>query len=366
MWGSDFQFSFPYAGYLLLALLPLVYGRWALALYRKRQQHHYAPHPILSKLLIPRSLLLTRLKEMGWLLIWSLACVALMGPIGNMRYASLSQPSSAKTKTPTSPHEIIFLVDTSASMLVPDGPEKEARLEEAKAILEDMARQLQGQTVSLYAFTSVLTPVVPPTLDYLFLRLALKELHVDEGDVGGTNLAAILTTLQQQAFPQPSSKRYTLVLLSDGGDTAWESAKSQAKEKIEKVILNALPSAQDFHLRLFTIGMGSLTPQAIPKVSFEGKPVLSALEPILLEKLAAKNQGKYYMAQKWTSWELAEELFTQMNKALETESSLAGTERQVANVRQEDVLSDLYYQIPLGIVLLLYLLNLLLPDVRRL
>ena len=40
-------------------------------------------------------------------------------------------------------------------------------------------------------------------------------------------------------------------------------------------------------------------------------------------------------------------------------------ERQVAAVKKEDVIVDLYYQIPLGLALLFYLLNLLLPDVRR-
>lgn len=366
MWGSDFQFNFPYAVFMFIGLLPILYGRWALTHYRKRQQHAYAPTSILRQLLVPRSPFFTRLKDMGWLIIWGLACLALMGPIGNIRYASLSPSSSASVQSHVAPHEVIFLVDTSASMLVPDGPQKESRLEESKAILEDIARQLQGQTVSLYAFTSELTSVVPPTLDYLFLRLAMKELHIDEGDVGGTNLASILIALQQQAFPQPSSKRYTLILLSDGGDTQWEQAKDQAKKQVEQAILKAIPPTQDFHLRLFTIGMGSLTPQAIPHVTFEGKPVLSALEPTLLEKLAAEGNGLYYMSQKWTSWELAEELITQMSKQTENGTPLSEAERQVANVNREDILSDLYYQIPLGIVLLLYMFNLLLPDVRRL
>lgn len=365
--SRDVLFNFPQAGWLLLLLLPLLYGQFALRRYRQRQEQTYASSSLLDRLIIPRSPSLTYTKMVGWLLIWGLACLAFMGPFGHIRYSSMAGPSSpAQAKSHVVPHEVIFLVDTSASMGVPDGPEGETRLEEAKVIMEDIIRQLRGQTISLYAFTSQLSAVVPPTLDYLFIRLSLKELHINEGDVGGTRLAPVLTALKEQAFPQPSSKRYTIIMLTDGGDTQLETLKGEAREKERQAILAAISDPQELHLHLFTIGMGSLKAQTIPHVTFDDKPVMSELEPEILKQLAAQERGKYYMAQEWTSWDLAQELLAQMGKEEWNDQSDFQAERQVAAVKQEDILVDLYYQIPLGLALFFYGILFLLPDVRRL
>jgi Ca-activated chloride channel homolog len=369
MWGREVVFNFPQAGFLLLLLIPLIYGHFALKRYRQKQQNTYAPSTLLSRLLIPRSSILTHTKFVGWTFIWILLCLALMEPFGNIRYSSLSSPSPSSSqplKPHYVPHEVIFLVDTSASMRVPDGPEGKSRLEEAKDIMEDMVRQLKGQTISLYAFTSELSAVVPPTVDYLFIRLSIKELHIDEGDVGGTNFAPVLISLQQQAFPTPSPKRYSIIMLTDGGDNQLEALKGEAQEKARQAILSAIPNPQQLHLRLFTVGLGSLKPQPIPNVTFEGKPVLSKLEPDILQQLAKQERGKTYMANDWTSWDLAHELIAQIGEDELVEEQGPQKERQVAAVNQEDTLVDLYYQIPLGLALLFYFLNFLLPDVRRL
>lgn len=368
MSGRDILFNLPQAGFLLLLLLPFLYGQFTLRYYRQRQQQKYASLMLLSRLLTPRSSSLTYTKIAGWTLVWVLICVALMEPFGNVRYSSLGaySPSSPTHATPhIVPHEVIFLVDTSASMRVPDGPEGEIRLEEAKVIMEDIIRQLRGQTISLYAFTSELSAVVPSTVDYLFTRLSIKELHINEGDVGGTRLAPVLAALQQQAFPEPSPKRYTVIMLTDGGDTQLEALKGTAQEQERQAILNAIPNPQQLHVRLFTIGLGSLTPQPIPNVTFEGKPVLSKLEPDILKQLAAQERGLYYMAQEWTSWDLAQEFIAQMGEEELIEQQKFQQERQVAVIKKDDILVDLYYQIPLGLALLFYLLNFLLPDVRR-
>ena len=369
MSGRDILFNFPQAGFLLLLLLPMLFGHFALRRYRQRQQQAYAPSPLLSRLLIPRSASLTYAKFMGWTLIWILTCLAVMEPFGNIRYSSLASPSPSSPshfKPHYVPHEVIFLVDTSASMGVPDGPEGETRLEEAKVIMEDVVRQLRGQTLSLYAFTSELSAVVPPTVDYLFIRLSIKELHIDQGDVGGTRFVPVLTALKQQAFPLPSQKRYSVIMLTDGGDTQLEALKGEAQEKERQAILAAIPHPQQFHLRLFTVGLGSLKPQPIPNVTFNDKPVLAKLEPDILKQLAAQKRGKYYMGEEWTSWDLAQELISQMGEDDFIEQQESQKEREVAAVNKEDILVDLYYQIPLGLALLFYFLNVLLPDVRRL
>lgn len=366
--GREIFFNLPQAAFLLLLLLPLLAGQFFLSRYRKKQQLAYAPAETIARLLTPRSPLFTLTKIAGWSLIWILCCAALMEPFGNIRYPSLpaqSSPSQTQLKPFYAPHEVIFLVDTSASMGVPDGTDGSTRLEEAKNIMEDIMRQLNGQTVAIYAFTSELSAVVPPTVDYLFVRLSIKELHIDEGDVGGTRFAPVLTSLQQDAFPQPTSKRFTIFMLTDGGDTQLEALTGSAREQEKQAILAAISNPQKFHVRLFTIGIGSLKPQPIPHVMDEGKPVQSKLEPEILKELASKNRGIYYNGGEWTSWDLAQDLKKEMGDDPIINPLEAQAERQVNMAKQEDAIVDWYYQIPLGLALLFYLINYLLPDVRR-
>jgi Ca-activated chloride channel homolog len=367
MSGNDILFHLPQAGYLLLLLIPFLLGQFALTRYRKKQLQAYASSSLLPGLLVPRSTGLRRTKMISWLIIWTLICLAFMQPFGNIRYSSLSAhpPSPAEAEPTIVPHEVLFLVDTSASMRVADGPDGKTRLETAKGIMQDVLRQLKGQSVSVYAFTSELSTVVPSTLDYLFARLAINDLHIDQGDVGGTLFAPVLAALKEQAFPEPSPKRYTVIMLTDGGDNRLEILKGEAREQEKQSILNAIADPQSLHLRLFTVGLGSLKPQTIPHVTFNGQPVFSKLESDILQQLAAKQRGKYFMANEWTSWDLAQELMTQIKKDDLIEPAGIQAERQVAAARKEDVIVDLFYQIPLGLAILLYLLNLLLPDVRR-
>lgn len=365
--GQDILFNFPQAGFLILLLLPFFLVQIALTRYRRKLELAYTSSPLLPQLLIPRSPLLRRTKIGGWAIIWICTCLAFMQPFGNIRYSSLSANSSSKTQvqSQTTPHEIIFLVDTSASMLVPDALDGQTRLETAKVIMEDVLRQLRGQTVSLYAFTSELSAVVPPTLDYIFTRLSINDLHVDEGDVGGTRFLPVLTALKEQAFPNPSSKRYTVIMLSDGGDTKLESLTGEAQEKEKQAILNVIPNPQQLHLRLFTVGLGLLKPHSIPHVTLNGKPVSSKLEPEILQQLAIHERGKYYMAEEWTSWDLAQELMARIEENGFQNSQALQAERKVEAIKKEDVIVDLYYQIPLGLGILFYFLNFLLPDVHQ-
>ena len=188
-------------------------------------------------------------------------------------------------------------------MGVPDGSEGRTRLEEAKALMEDFMQQLNGQTVSLFAFTSELSAIVPPTVDYLFVRMAIRELNIDEGDVGGTRFAPVLKVLQSDAFSYESSKRYSVMMLTDGGDNQLESLKGAAREEEKEAILTAISNPPGLHLRLFTIGIGSLKPQNIPHVMDAGKSVESKLEETILKELAARNRGNYFRASDWTSLE---------------------------------------------------------------
>lgn len=367
MIGSE-NISFEFSGAnLLFFFLPLfLIVFWRLFRYREKQNRLFTDSRFFAFLSVPRSKEFTFAKFAGVMFIWLFAVFALMDPIGNIRYASPDSGTDVSARLRYTPEEVIFLIDTSASMLVKDGFPGETRLESAKKLTEDILEELKGQTVSLYAFTSQLTPVVPPTSDYLFMRLATEELRINEGGVGGTHFADVLKELNSRVLSSRPSVRKTLILLTDGGDTRLEKLTGEERKKEKKQILEAIPDPRGLHLHVFAVGLGKKEPLPIPEVLFEGKPVLSASEPEILKEFVENDRGNYYAAEEWTSGALAQEIIDRMNREnIDEGATDASKERIVIPVTGEDVLFDRYFQIPLAFALLFYAFNLLLPDVKR-
>lgn len=360
--GENIEFQFPNAGYLIILLIPLLIGQFALISHRKKQQCLYGEPHLLPYLLRPRSRLVRDTKICGWILIWILICAALMSPFGNSRYSAAAGLHHLDMQQQTMQTEVIFLVDTSASMGVPDGYDGQTRLESAKILMEEVLRQLKGQTVAVYAFTSELTSLVPPTLDYIFTRISIRDLHIDEGDSGGVQFASVLSSLKERAFPYPSSKQYVVLLMTDGGDTNLEKLTGEENKQERIRILQAISDSKELHLRLLTIGFGSLNAQTIPRVTYQGQSVTSKLEPVLLEMLAEKGRGKYFQADKWNAWPLSKALIEEINLDSGKNNKLEGSARKFVEANGSDLIVDLYYQIPLGLALFFYMIYFLLPD----
>lgn len=359
----DLSFQLPHAAWLMLLLIPFFLGQAALGRYRSRILSSYTSPLLLSQLMIERSPLLNITKNMTWGGIWILACLALMDPFGNIRHVPLSAQSPHENQAAVTPHEVIFLADTSASMRVKDGYRGESRLESAKSIMEKLLEQLHGELISIYAFTSELTSVVPPTLDYIFARMAIYDLQIDQGDVGGTRFAPVLSALKETALSGSKGKLYTVLMFSDGGDTQVEIPSEREKEK--EVILRQLSNIEDLNLRFFTIGVGGGKEEPIPGVSYDGHPVLSKVDPEILQLLARDAGGEYYSTEEFSSWDLAKELTWQINERFRVQKNTPSNIEAIPTNKGEELIIDLYYQVPLGIALLFYFFNLLLPDVRR-
>jgi Ca-activated chloride channel family protein len=348
----DVYYSFPQAIYLLFFLVPLLFLLWRLFLYRQHILAQYHP----SQLIVARSKKGFLFKSLCWMVAWICAVFALMDPKGNLQYQSLKvdQLDEHTQLSRRKAHEIIFLVDTSASMSVPDSRLHRTRLEQAKEIIDDVMSQLQGETVSLYSFTSQLTPLVPSTLDYLFTRMMIRQIRLNEGDVEGTNLIKAFETL----IPTLSSpnKLYTILLLSDGGDNQLNGLQSETIQ----TLLRKLDASRHSHLRLLAIGMGSKTGGIIPYVTFHGQPVESKLEEDLLKELASQYRGVYYRANDWTTASLTRQLIEQIE--------LEPAYEQVAVrdlIPEEEIRYDFYFQIPLGLAILLLILAMLIPDGKK-
>ncbi len=321
----DLQYDLPQAIYLLFLAIPIAIMFWALNNYRHQSLKRFATQQSLSILLTPRSRIYNILHTCALCLAWIAAVIALMQPKGNGRYPESNQDPYSKTileETITSndskettvqrkAHDVIFLVDASASMSVSDTRVGLSRLEYAKEIIEETVKQLKGHTVSLYTFTSETSTIVPPTFDTLYLRMMARTIDINEGDVAGTDLLEALDTMRSKHFSKESQKLRTLIILTDGGDTRIEALFGDQRSQEIATLISRLNNAENMNLRTFSIGLGSKQGEDIPGILFQGSPVKSSLDENLLKMLSKHGRGRYYFASDFSSLGIASDIIAQ-------------------------------------------------------
>lgn len=261
--------------------------------------------------------------------------------------------------------EVIFLVDVSASMDIADTRTQATRLEYAKEIVEEMISHLDGQNVALYAFTSQVTPVVPPTLDYIFTRMMTRALQVNEGDVAGTDLQEALEYLKRKHFKSPKAKQSVVVLLTDGGDTYLETLQGSERQDQIQMMISQLKAHENQSVKCFSIGLGTQSGQEVPGILYEGKPVISSLDEELLSKLSAQTGGHLFLADQHSSLQMAESIVQQIKKeeeSLEEEITSSKKLLRASLDTSDDSLGKIYYgQWPLFLALLALAYEILMP-----
>jgi len=183
--------------------------------------------------------------------------------------------------------DIIFVVDTSKSMLADDISPN--RLERTKLSIKSMLNEIKGDRVGLVAFAGEAFLQCPLTLDYDGFLIALEDLGVDTIPRGGTSITSGIEEALK-AY-QHQDKRYrTLILISDGEEHEGDAIRVAETAKEEKV-------------KIFCIGVGSSDGSRIPlstknrsrsflKDSF-GLRVKTHLNEKLLKEIAFITGGAY-------------------------------------------------------------------------
>lgn len=373
MTPNDLNYNAPQSVYLMVGAIVIFVLFFRLFTFRENILRHFAEATVLNAILIPRSRYNYWAKTTALSLAWIFAVIALMEPRGNGRYP-LQESLSDTLKKPIShqnqaviqrkAHDILFLIDASASMEVNDTRTGQTRLEFAKDIVDQVISNLKGENVALVAFTSDTTTLSPPTMDYMYVRLMLRHMHINEGNIAGTNILKAISEMHDAYYTHLSTKLKTLVILTDGGDTMLEELKGNERQGYIQKMLGLLKNAQDNHLRVFTVGMGSEQGKTIPGIEYQGKPVVSSLDEDLLTEISKAGGGQEYFANHWTAMDLAQELTEKIENEHADLQEYKVKTWGMSKSSEDNLVYDLFYQFPLGLCIVFLGLVIFFPDTR--
>jgi len=205
---------------------------------------------------------------------------------------ALTQPVRMGEKLPEPPQErdIIFIVDTSVSMILRDyilNGERIARMSLLKVVLDKFIQELKGERMSIIVFGDHAYTLVPLTSDQTLLRSMLSRVQATmAGRFNAIGDAIALAVQQSSQFTNKKKDRKrkrVLVLLTDA---------DQPTGKIEPVIAARL--AKNAHLPLYTIAIGATSSSAGEKQL--GGLLYSPVDLTLLEQLSSITGARNYQA----------------------------------------------------------------------
>ncbi len=267
---------------VLLWLIPLI----LIFLYitskrKKRIMGHFAQPETFNKISLNYSK--TKFKQRVFLYVLAVVLIVI----------ALAQPQWGKEKRKFSRKgvDIMFLLDTSRSMLVEDI--KPNRIEKAKLQIHSIIKKLKGDRVGLVVFAGDSFLKCPLTLDYSAFRLFLDSVNVDFFQDKGTDLMqAILTGIS--SFKESDEKYNVMIIFSDGEDHV-----GKIDENLNKV--------KKLGIRIYAVGMGTSDGGPIPlknkrgvlagyKKDNDGNLIFSRLEEKNLFQIANMTDGLYYQA----------------------------------------------------------------------
>lgn len=276
---------------------------------------------------------------------WIFAVISLMGPYGNSHYLENKNNGGVNNK-----ENIILLIDTSQSMAVEDVRTGRSRLNLSKEIADEIISNLKGQNLAIDTFTSDLAQLVPLTPDYIFSRIVLKNIGINYEGQKGTDFVNVINNLLTTDSKEPT----TIILLSDGGDLLYEGDNKVIKEKRYRELSEIIKKEKWPNLSIISIGVGSNEGKEIPNVVKDSKPVISKLNPDLLQLLAKETNGYYFIADKYSLEDLSKKILEKIN------------DKKIKNEPHEKietvVVYDLYFQKPLTFAIILLAIYLITPD----
>ena len=257
---------------LLVPLIPVVYG--IVRALRHRRIRKFGDEALVQALMPSWS------GAKGWvrIILFTLAFLCFVIGIARPQMGAKLKEHEAKGA------EIMICLDVSNSMLAEDY--SPSRLDRAKLAISRAVDKLQGDRIGLIIFAGTSFVQLPITTDYVSAKMFLGNIDTGSVPVQGTAIGdAILTAAK--SFSAQSEKSRAIIVITDG-------------ENHEDDAVDAARQAAELGIKVYTVGVGSLRGQPIPKdgalmKDSEGNIVVSRLDETTLRRIA-EGHGAYVHA----------------------------------------------------------------------
>jgi Ca-activated chloride channel family protein len=283
----------------LLTLLPVgIAGLSWSAARRKRATEMFGKSATVEPLIAGRAQWWRATRALVMTIGFALTIIALAGP----QYGSRTQVLRKRGI------DIVIALDFSKSMLARDV--HPSRIKRAKAELERLLAELDGDRVGLVAFAGD-AMAFPMTVDYSAVRLFLRDLGPMDMPVGGTAIGKALIASQRliessdqqprgdEGGPAPRSR--VVILLTDGEDHEGDP-------------ISAAEALKASGIKVYAVGIGSATGEPIPTYApdgtltghlkdYEGRLIMTSLSPEneeILKRVVSITDGVYVRAEEGT------------------------------------------------------------------
>ena len=261
---------------LLLLLVPVILIAHALKLRRRRKSVEKFGDAALVEELMP-----SYSRAKGWVraVLFSLAFFFFVIGLSRPQIGAKLSEREAKGA------EIMICLDVSNSMLAEDYSPN--RLERAKLAISRIVDRLQEDRIGLIVFAGSSFVQLPITTDYVSAKMFMNSIDTGSVPVQGTAIGdAVLTAAR--SFSAQSEKSRAIIVITDG-------------ENHEDDPVDAVKQVAAMGIKVYTIGVGSLRGQPIPKdgqlmKDRDGNIVVSRLDESTLQQMAEAGGGAYVHA----------------------------------------------------------------------
>jgi Ca-activated chloride channel family protein len=214
--------------------------------------------------------------------------------------------------------DIMLGVDVSGSMRAIDfvaGGQQRSRLYVTKEAVEQFIESRRGgaedryglDRIGLVLYAGYAWTQCPLTLDYGVLLHELDQAEIDEADPKSQRTAiGSAIGLGVQRLRKSEAKSKVLILLTDGLNNAGELDP-----------ITAATIAEEFGIKIYTIGAGSRDTVRVPQQGLFGRHYVTTQMPIddeMLQRIAEMTGGRFYRATDTKSLETAYAEISELEK----------------------------------------------------
>ncbi len=268
---------FANAGYLLLLLLvPVIIAGYGVMRFLRHRRKLKLGDEVLVDALMP-----SWSGSKGWWRTILFALAFALFVIGMARPGVGAKLAQRETQGA----EIMICLDVSNSMLAQDySPD---RLSRAKLAISRLVDRLDGDRIGLIIFAGSSFVQLPITVDYVSAKMFLNSISTESVPVQGTAIGDALYTAAK-SFSAQSEKSRAIIVITDG-------------ENHEDDAVDAARQIAETGIKIYTVGVGSLRGQPIPKggdlmKDNDGNIVVTRLDEDTLKEIAAAGNGAYVHA----------------------------------------------------------------------